>query len=84
MESVQQTRTKSCNKKTGLKVLQSRNARNILQKINWYNEHFIAFKLEQLVKQSYDVQGTQPINREVVYNSEFCSNQIDQGVLPVL
>ena len=64
------------NKKTELKVLHSRNAKIIIQKSHRDHERIKAVKLERLVKQSYDVQGAQPIVREVVRNCECCNEQI--------
>ena len=42
------------NKKTGFRVLLSRNAKIIIQKLHRDHEHIKAVKLERLVKQSYD------------------------------
>ena len=64
------------NKKTGLKVLHSRNANFIIQKLHRDHEHIKAVKLERLVKQSYDVQGARFIVREVVRNCDYCNEQI--------
>ena len=64
------------NKKTGLRVLHSRKAKIIIQKLHRDPEHIRAVKLERLDKQSYDVQGAQPIVREVVRNCDYCNEQI--------
>ena len=64
------------NKKTELKVLHSRNASFIIQKLHRDHEHIKAVKLERLVKQSYDVQGARFIVREVVRNCDYCNEQI--------
>ena len=63
------------NKKTGLKVLHSRSAK-FIQKLHRDHEHIKAVELERLVKQSYDVQGAQPIVREVVRNCDYCNEKI--------
>ena len=57
-------------------MLHSRNAEIIIQILHRDHERIKAVKLERLVKQSYDVQGTQPIVREVVRNCECCNEQI--------
>ena len=64
------------NKKTGLKVLHSRNAKIIIQKLHRYHEYIKAVKLDRLVKQPYDVQGVQPIVREIVRNCDYCNEKI--------
>ena len=64
------------NKKTGLKVLHSRNANFIIQKLHRDHEHIEAVRLEWLVKQSYDVQGARFIVREVVRNCDYYNEQI--------
>ena len=61
------------NKETELKVLHSRNAKIIIQKLHRNHEHIKAVKLERLVKQSYDVHGAQPIVREIVGNYDYCN-----------
>ena len=57
-------------------MLRFRNAKIIIQKLHRDHELFKAVKLERLVKQSYDVQGAQPIVREVVRNCDYCGDQI--------
>ena len=64
------------NKKTVPKVLHSRNAKIVIQKLHRDQEHIKAVKLERLVKQSYDVQGAQPIVREIVRTCDFCNEKI--------
>ena len=57
-------------------MLHSRKEKIIIQKINEDQEIIKAIELKLLVKQSYDVQGAQPIVREVACNCDFCSDQI--------
>ena len=57
-------------------MLHSRNAKIIIQKLHLDQEHIKAVKLERLVKQSYDVQGAQPIVREIVRNGDYCNEKI--------
>ena len=64
------------NKKTGFKALHSRNAKLIIQKLHRDHEHIKAVKLERLVKQSYDVQGAQPIVREIGRSCDYCDEKI--------
>ena len=64
------------NKKTGLKVLHSRDAKITIQILHRDYEHIKAVKLERLVKQSYDVQGAQLIVREIVHNCDYCNEKI--------
>ena len=64
------------NKKTGLKVLHSRDAKITMQNLHRDHEHIKAVKLERLVKQSYDVQGAHPIVPEIVHNCNYCNEKI--------
>ena len=64
------------NRKTGHKVLHSRNAKIIIQKFRRDHEHIKAVKLERLVKQTYDVQEAQPIVQEIVRNCDYCNEKI--------
>ena len=57
-------------------MLHSRNAENIIQKLHRDHEHIKAVKLERLVKQTYDVQGAQPVVREIVRNCDYCNEKI--------
>ena len=64
------------NRKTGLKVLHSRNAEVIIQKLHRDHEHIKATKPKQLVKRCYDVQGARFIVGE--RNCDYCNEQMIQ------
>ena len=57
-------------------MFHSRNAKIIIQKLHQDHKHIKAVKLERLVKQSYDVQGAQPIVREIVPSCDYCNEKI--------
>ena len=57
-------------------MLNSEKAKIIIQKLRLDYEQIKPVNIERLVKQSYDLQGAQPIVREVLRNCDFCSDQI--------
>ena len=75
------TKLNLIDKRTGLRVLHSRIARIITQKLHRDHEHNEAVQLERLNKEFYKIQGARRIFLEITRS---CDNCIDQAIHPRL